>query len=79
MDDKDGPGFRKEARPVRVLSRYRQFIDAKLFCLWATKLADATRDTHRVLVSTIRHWMKNWRHNVTVTGILNYEESVPQR
>ena len=58
---------------LRVLLKYKQYVDDKLFDAWAQKLADATRDTHRVPSATIRHWMKRWRHDVTIEEILNYK------
>ena len=58
---------------LRVLLKYKQFVADELFDAWARKLADATRDTHRVPASTIRHWMSRWRHDLTVDDILNDE------
>ena len=55
---------------LRVLLRYKPFIDGKLFDLWARKLANSTRDGHRVPSSTIRHWMEHWRSDLTVADIL---------
>jgi len=60
---------------LRVLLKYKQFVDDKLMDAWAKKLADATRDTHRVPTATIRHWMSRWRHDITVDEILNYDET----
>ncbi|MDA1050942.1 MAG: ATP-binding protein [Planctomycetota bacterium] len=56
---------------VRVLLKYKQYVADELFDAWAQKLADATRDTHRVPVATIRRWMASWRHDITVQGILD--------
>ena len=61
---------------LRVLLKYRRYVDDRLFDAWAQKLAEATLDTHRVRASTIRHWMSRWRHDLTVDEILNYEKSV---
>ena len=61
---------------LRVLLKYQQSVDAKLFDAWARKLADATRDTHRVPASTIRRWMNGWRHDLTVDDILDCVESL---
>ena len=55
---------------LRVLLKYRQYIDDDLFDEWANKLAKKTRDSHRVPASTIRHWMSCWRHDLTVEDIL---------
>ncbi len=60
---------------LRVLLKYRQFVDDKLFDDWAKKLADMTRDMHCVPRSTIRHWMSHWRHDLTVEDILNAGET----
>ena len=55
---------------LRVLLKYKHHVDDKLFDTWAERLAAATRDTHRVPVATIRHWMASWRHDVTVEAIV---------
>jgi len=55
---------------LRVLLKYKQHIDEKLFDSWAKYLADSSQDTHRVPVTTIRHWMASWRHDLTVEQIL---------
>ena len=59
---------------LRVLLKYQQYVDAKLFDAWAQKLADATRDTHRVSASTIRRWMNGWRLDLTVEDILKQRD-----
>jgi len=56
---------------LRVLLKYKQYLDDKLLDAWATRLADATRDTHRVPAATIRRWMSRWRHDLTVQDILD--------
>ena len=58
---------------LRVLLKYKQYVADELFDAWAQKLASATRDTHRVPVATIRHWMSRWRADLTVGDILNQE------
>lgn len=40
---------------LRVLLKYTEYVDDKLFDVWAKKLADASRNTHRVPVATILH------------------------
>ena len=60
---------------LRVLLKYQQYVDAKLFDAWAQKLADATRDTHRVSAATIRRWMIGWCHDLTVEDILRQGEA----
>ena len=58
---------------LRVLLKYKQHVDEKLFDAWAKKLADSMSGTHRVPVTTIRHWMASWRHDLTVEQILGYQ------
>lgn len=58
---------------LRVLLKYRPYIDGRLMDAWAEKLANATRQTHRVPADTIRRWMSHWRFDLTVAEILNYE------
>jgi hypothetical protein len=60
---------------LRVLLKYKEFVDEKLFDAWAKILAQSTGDGHRVPASTIRRWMQHWRHDVTVDQILNSNES----
>ncbi len=55
---------------LKVLLKYRQHVDDEVFSIWARKLADSTRDTHRVPASTIHHWMNSWRHDLTVEDIV---------
>ncbi len=57
---------------LRVLLKYQQYVDGKLLDAWANKLADTTRDTHRVPATIIRRWMNGWRHDLTVEDILNH-------
>lgn len=59
---------------LRVLLKYKQYVDDELLDAWAKRLADATRETHRVPTATIRHWMNCWCHDLTMEAILNYEE-----
>ncbi|MFV1964476.1 MAG: AAA family ATPase [Pirellulaceae bacterium] len=59
---------------LRVLLKYKQHVADDLFDAWAKRLADATRDTHRVPSATIRHWMSCWRRDLTVEEILNYKD-----
>lgn len=55
---------------LRVLLKYRQYVSSELFDRWAEALAQKSRETHRVPVGTIRHWMKAWRTELTVDDIL---------
>ena len=55
---------------LRVLLKYREYLKDELLDAWARKLADATRDDHRVPVETIRRWMGSWKHDLTVDDIL---------
>lgn len=59
---------------LRVLLKYKEFVDDKLFDAWARKLAQSTRDGHRVPESTIRRWMQHWRHDFTVEQLLDLSE-----
>ncbi len=61
---------------LRVLLKYRKFVDDRLLNAWADKLAAATRQTHRVPAVTIRRWMSHWRADLTVTEILNQPDSM---
>ena len=61
---------------LRVLLKYKQYVDDKLFDAWAERLADATRDTHRVPAATIRRWMASWRYDLTVEAILEGRTAV---
>ena len=55
---------------LRVLLKYKDFVDTKLFDAWAQKLAQSTQNGHRVPASAIRSWMQHWRHDLTVEQIL---------
>ena len=55
---------------LRVLLKYKEHIAGSLFDVWAARSAERTRDTHCVSASTIRDWMQNWRHDLTVAQIL---------
>ncbi len=57
---------------LRVLLKYKQHVDDKLFDAWAKQLSDATQDAHRVPAATIRHWMSRWKHDLTVEEILAF-------
>lgn len=61
---------------LRVLLKYREYVDDRLFDAWAEQLADATKETHRMPSATIRHWMSRWRHDLTVEEILAFEQPV---
>ncbi len=54
---------------LRVLLKYREFVDGRIFDRWADVLAEKSRTTHRVSAKTIRRWMSAWRHNVTIDDI----------
>lgn len=56
---------------LRVLLKYKQHITDELFDAWAKKLADATRDGHRVPTAIIRNWMEAWRYDLEVEDILD--------
>ena len=63
---------------LRVLLKFKHHVHDELFDVWASKLSEATRDTHRVPASTIRHWMSRWRYDLTVEEILNLEPASTQ-
>ncbi len=56
---------------LKVLLKYKRHVDDEVFDDWAKKLADSTRDHHRVPAKRIRHWMSSWRHDLTVDKILD--------
>lgn len=56
---------------LRVLLKYREYVSDALFDAWAQRLAESTRDHHRVPAGTIRNWMRHWKHDLTVEDILN--------
>jgi predicted kinase len=56
---------------IRVLLKYKD-LTGPVLDQWAEELALYSRAIHRVPVSTIRHRMKNWVHDLTVEDILNY-------
>ncbi len=59
---------------LRVLLKYKEYVDDRLFDAWAKRLADSTRKGHRVPSSEIRRWMKHWRSDVTVEMILSCKD-----
>lgn len=61
---------------LRVLLKYKEHVTDELLDAWAQRLVENTRDTHRVAATTIRDWMRNWRHDLTVEQILNVREYV---
>ena len=60
---------------LRVLLKYKEFVADALFDSWAQRLADSTRDEHRVPASLIRSWMRHWRHDLTIEQILKCERA----
>ena len=58
---------------LRVLLKYKEFVADALFDTWAQRLAESTRDKHRVPTALIRNWMRHWRHDLTIEQILTYE------
>jgi len=64
---------------LRVLLKYKEYVDDKLFDAWAERLSVATRDSHRVPAATIRHWMASWRHDLTIEAILAGRGAVSHR
>jgi hypothetical protein len=58
---------------IRVLLKYKQQT-REILDQWAERLAEISRGTHRVPVTTIRSWMRNWKWDLTVEQILEYRE-----
>ena len=58
---------------IRVLLKYRPITDP-ILDQWAQRLSQMSRATHRVPVATIRHWIKGWKHDLTVAEILGDDE-----
>ena len=58
---------------IRVLLKYKNLTRPALY-EWAERLAQMNQSTHRTSVRTIKRWMDNWRWDVTIQDILNYEE-----
>jgi hypothetical protein len=54
---------------IRVLLKYKH-ITREILYQWADRLAEMSRQTHRVPASTIRTWMDHWKHDLTVEDIL---------
>jgi len=44
---------------------------------WSARLADLSRQTHRVPQSTIYRWMQSWKVDLTVEEILGFAEFAP--
>lgn len=57
---------------IRVLLKYKQ-VTRKILYQWADRLAEISRQTHRVPATTIRDWMDKWKHDLTVEEILQYK------
>jgi hypothetical protein len=55
---------------VRVLLKYRNFLDHRILDTWAERLA-MQNDGHGVSAKQIRKWMDEWRYDVTIERILN--------
>lgn len=54
---------------IRVLLKYKSLVQ-EVLDQWAEKLAEKSRNGHRVPASTIQRWMKHWKHDLTVEQIL---------
>jgi hypothetical protein len=62
---------------IRVLLKYKP-VTRPILHGWATKLAEMSRNHHRVPESTIRRWMDGWRWDISVGDILHYESSAEE-
>ncbi len=56
---------------IRVLLKYKH-VTKDILYRWADRLAQINHSTHRTPVATIRHWMDNWKYDLTVEEILTY-------
>lgn len=73
----DAAGYQVELREpdspwwqeLRVLLKFADFVDDALFDQWANALSARSREGHRVPASTIRQWMRGWKHDLTVDDI----------
>lgn len=54
---------------LRVLLKYSEFVADELFDQWAEALSAKSRTGHRTPASTIRRWMRGWKHDLTVDDI----------
>lgn len=54
---------------LRVLLKYSEFVADELFDQWAEALAEKSRTGHRTPATTIRRWMRGWKHDLTVDDI----------
>jgi hypothetical protein len=67
LKEPDSPWWQE----LRVLLKYKP-ITNPILEQWARQLGKLSRGTHRVPLSTIRHWMERWKWDVTIQDILNY-------
>ncbi len=68
LTEPDSPWWQE----IRVLLKYKEHT-GPILDDWAVQLANKNRSTHRTPVKTIRKWMQNWNHSITVEAILNYK------
>ena len=59
-------------REIRLLLQHKHAAAGQLD-LWAERLANESKSTHRVPAKTIRRWMAHWKHDLTVQEILEHE------
>ncbi len=67
LKEPDSPWWRE----LRILLKYREFVDPVLFDRYAHWLAEKSQATHRVPAETIRQWMAGWKSELTVDEIWN--------
>jgi hypothetical protein len=58
---------------IRVLLKYKR-VTREILYQWAETLAGKSRETHRVPVAIIRHWMDEWKHDLTVEDIIRHQD-----
>ena len=68
LKEPDSPWWQE----IRVLLKYKR-VTRTILHGWAKQLAKKSKSSHRVPESTIRHWMDNWKWDVTIEDILAYE------
>ena len=58
---------------IRVLLKYKH-VTTEILYYWADRLAEMSKENHRVPTSTIRNWMDHWKHDLTVDDILKSQQ-----
>lgn len=69
LKEPDSPWWQE----LRVLLKYRRYLQPEVLDRWAELLAEKSRETHRVPQATIKDWMDKWRADLTVEDILSVD------